>query len=71
MKNELFNLSRKVTQYKEVLANTEIYRKSWHDGLKDLLVKFLETSVNEVGLVANVEVRSDIKNLEEIGRAHV
>lgn len=66
MKNELFNLSRKVAQYKEVLDNTQAYRKAWHDNLKDMLINFLKESVKEVGLDAKVEVRSDIKNLEAV-----
>ncbi|HFA50011.1 MAG TPA: hypothetical protein ENJ95_13465 [Bacteroidetes bacterium] len=66
MKDELFNFSRKVAHYKEVLAHTEIYRKVWKDSLKDKLVTFLEGAVKEVGLDATVEVSSNLENLEAV-----
>ena len=66
MKNELFNFSRKVAQYKEILSQTETYRKAWGEGLKNQLVKFLEEAIKEVGLEAKVETRSDLQNLEAI-----
>src|SRR5690606_33387701 len=66
MNNELFNLSRKVAQYKEALLQTSAYRKAWNDGLKEKLIQFLESSIKEVGLQATVEVRSDFQNLEAV-----
>ena len=66
MKNELFNLSRKVAQYKEVLSQTEAYRQAWNESLKNNLIQFLENAIKEVGLQANVKVRSDFQNLEAI-----
>ncbi len=66
MKNDLFSFSRKVSQYKEVLSQTEAYRQVWKDGLKAKLIKFLEDAIKEVDLDATVEVRNDLQNLEAI-----
>lgn len=52
--------------YKEVLAQTETYRIAWTNELKPRLIKFLQDSVLEVGLDAQVEVRSDLQNLEAV-----
>ncbi len=66
MRNDLFNFSRKVAQYKETLAQTNAYREAWKNGLKDKLIKFLEESINEVGLEAKVETRTQLENMEAI-----
>ena len=66
MNNELFNLSRKVAQYKEVLSQTESYRNTWKETLKGKLTQFLELAIKEVGLDGTVETRSDFENLEAI-----
>ena len=66
MRNDLFNLSRKVNHYKEVSANARAYREVWIKSLKNEIVTFLTEAAAEVGLDATVEVRSDVENLEAI-----
>ncbi len=66
MKNELFNLSRKVASYKEVLAQTAAYRNAWKKGLKKKLVSFLEKAIKEVGLDAKVQTLPNLENLEAV-----
>ena len=66
MRNDLFNLSRKVAQYKETLAQTAAYREAWKNGLKDQLIKFLEESIKEVDLEAKVETRNQLENMEAV-----
>lgn len=66
MKDELFNFSRKVAQYREVLSNTKSYRAAWDDGLKQMLINFLTNSTKEVGLEAKVVTREEIENLEAV-----
>lgn len=66
MRNELFNLSRKVNHYKEVLANTRAYRTEWNEGLRQEIVDFLTKTSNDVELGATIEIRDDIENLEAV-----
>ena len=66
MRDDLFNLSRKVAQYKEVLSQTGTYREAWKNGLKDKLIKFLEESIKDVGLKAKVETRNQLENMEAV-----
>ena len=42
---DLINLKRKVTRYKEVLANAKSYRKIWKDSLKDHIIRQLEEMI--------------------------
>ena len=66
MSNEFFNFTRKVSHYKEILANTANYRNTWEDGLRQMLVNFLEEACQKAGLDGKVEVRTDLKNLEAV-----
>jgi hypothetical protein len=66
MNTELLNLERKVKQYKEVLNNTQEYRKVWHAELKDKITNTLKNIATEVGLSASVDCRNDLENLEAI-----
>lgn len=66
MTTDLFNLKRKIAQYKEILTNTEKYRKTWKDELRDKIVHLLENVIKEADLNARVEVRTDLENLEAI-----
>jgi len=63
---ELFNLKRKVNQYKEVLANTEKYRELWKTTMRAEIEETLKRLCEEVGLDMDIECRSDIENLEAI-----
>jgi hypothetical protein len=66
MTSEFYNLNRKVTQYKEVLANTAIYRQSWNDQLKNQILQTLQDFNEKFELNGRAEVRSDIENLEAV-----
>ncbi len=67
MEPEIFiNLQRRVNQYKEVLANTVKYREIWLASLRQRIVDTLEAVINGVGLEAEVEVRSEMDNLEAV-----
>ncbi len=64
--NQLFNLKRKVQQYEEVLDNTANYREAWHNTTRDSIRSILQQVIDETGLKAEVELRSDIENLEAV-----
>lgn len=66
MKNDLFNLSRKVNHYKDVLEQTVAYRDAWKNALKDKLINFFELVIKEVKLNAEVQVRAELENLEAV-----
>jgi hypothetical protein len=63
---ETLNLRRKVVRYKEILDNTRRYREVWHKELKQRISDSLKGLAEAGGLPAEVEVRSDIRNLEAI-----
>ncbi len=63
---DFFNLKRKVTHYKEVLQNTENYRKIWREGLRDQLKNTVQEIAKEAGLELEVNLREDLANLEAI-----
>lgn len=66
MNLELANLKTKVSRYKQILDNTKKYRKVWVDSLQQQIMDELNYIVGEVELSAEVEVRSDLENLEAV-----
>ena len=66
MDAELQNLKRKVDRYQEVLANTNAYRKVWVEVLSQKILDQLNYIMGQVELDAQVEVRSELENLEVI-----
>ncbi|MDB4728275.1 hypothetical protein OAF63_05750 [Saprospiraceae bacterium] len=66
MNTQLYNLQRKVKQYKEVLQNTEDYRQIWDSEFKAFIIKQLEQLLELTGLEAKIEVKSQIAGLEAI-----
>ena len=66
MNPDLFNLQRKVNQYKEVLQNTRDYRGVWGEELKSTIKNTLAEISSSVGLEAKIDERSDMENLEAI-----
>ena len=67
-------LISKVNKYKQVLENTQKYRKAWHDETKPMLISTLEEILKEADLnKAEVITRDNIENLEavilELGRS--
>ena len=63
---ELFNLKRRVIQYKEVLKNTETYRQVWKDHLKEAIIGQLQFLIDSCELEATIVVREEVKNLQAI-----
>ncbi len=63
---DLYNLKRKVQQYKEVLQNTENYRKEWKEGFRDFIIQQLNHLVKETGLEATIGVQSNVENMEAV-----
>jgi len=66
MDTQLFNLKRKVNQYKEALNNTQNYRQAWKNGLKDGIIQTLEHLNTECELGAKIEVKEEMENLNAI-----
>lgn len=64
--SDLFNLQRKVEQYKGVLSNTRAYRDVWKNSLKQEIIDALEKMTAETKLEAKVEVKTELENLEAI-----
>ncbi len=64
--DDLHNLKRKVTNYKEVLLNTRQYRKAWKESLCPQIISGLERMIKETGLEATVEKKEGLENLEAI-----
>lgn len=64
--SQLFNLKRKVNQYKEVLDNTQSYRKAWKTSKRTEIETQLKELIEAIGLDAQLEIRSDIENLEAV-----
>ena len=63
---QLFNLKRKVSQYKEVLANTASYRKVWKESKRAEIEQILKELNVATSLEARIETRSEIENLEAV-----
>ncbi|MEL7118095.1 MAG: hypothetical protein AAFO07_01600, partial [Bacteroidota bacterium] len=66
MNADLFNLKRKVTQYKEVLKNTRAYREVWKNELKAKIQNTLQQLVDATELEAKIDLREEMENLNAI-----
>lgn len=63
---QLHNLRRKASQYKEVLKNTLTYRQAWTDQLSQKILDQLNYIMGTIELSGEVNVRSDLENLEAV-----
>ncbi len=63
---DLSNIQYKVNQYHQILDNTEQYRQDWHDSLKSMITGQLESIINETGLKAKVESKTELWHMEAI-----
>ena len=63
---EIFNLQRKVDQYKDVLKNTVVYREAWKASLREKISSILQHLITATKLDAEVITRSEIENLEAV-----
>ncbi len=64
--DNLANLKSKVRQYQSVLKNTLDYRKAWKDGLCEEIKNSLQEMVDQTGLNAEIELKSEVENLDAI-----
>ena len=62
---DLGSLPAKVNKYKQLLQNTNDFRKEWSD-LQKMIVETLEYVVKETGLTGTVEVKDNIENLSSV-----
>jgi hypothetical protein len=63
---ELTNLKNKVEHYKEVLKNTDAYRKTWHSETKEMILKLLQSIADGVKLKVKVEEKAQLENMEAV-----
>jgi len=66
MDAQLFNLKRKVSQYKEALENTLAYRKAWNEHLKKRIIETLERFNKESELGGKIETVEEMENLHAV-----
>ena len=64
--NELWNLKRKVSQYKEIRENTRQYREAWSSGLCEFIKNNLERIIEETGLEARLDIKDHMMNMEAV-----
>ncbi len=60
------NLKNKADRYRQILDNTENYRKAWDNGLKEMIEKQLKEIIEETNLDAEVELKEELNNLSAI-----
>lgn len=63
---DLGTLISKANDYKQILSNTEQYRKQWPKKMKPLILKTLKEILKQTGIKGNVENQDNIENLEAI-----
>lgn len=63
MNRDLFNLQRKVDNYKQVLANTQSYRQVWQDSMKAEIMAQLTQLSETSGLMGEIYEREEMRNL--------
>jgi hypothetical protein len=64
---DIGSLNSKINRYKQVLENTENYRKAWHAEIKPMLMRSLEEILQQADLPKAVLVeRNNIENLESV-----
>lgn len=66
MDTQLYNLKRKVSQYKETLENIQLYRKAWKETLKNTIIETLSHLNSEIELGAKIETREEMENLNAV-----
>jgi hypothetical protein len=66
MDPQMINLKRKVSQYKEVLQNTEKYRAAWHESIKQNIIDSLQELIDATELGASIEERAEMENLQAV-----
>ena len=63
---DLGTLISKANDYKQILENTQEYRKKWPKKMKPLILKTLNEIIKQTGINATIEEQDKIENLEAI-----
>ena len=63
---DLGTLISKANDYKQILENTQEYRKKWPKKMKPLILKTLNEIIKQTGITATIEEQDNIENLEAI-----
>ena len=63
---DLSSITVKANAYKNVLQNTQNYRKAWHETIKPLLLKNLSLIVEAIGVKSEIKEVTNIENLEAV-----
>lgn len=64
--DELYNLKRKVGNYKSILTNTRSYRDVWKSALCAQIIEELNKMVEQTELEATVTKKEGLENLEAV-----
>lgn len=63
---DLGTLISKANDYKQILSNTEDYRKQWPKKMKPIILKTLKEILKQTGIKGDIEIQDKIENLEAI-----
>ncbi|MDH3648060.1 MAG: hypothetical protein OEQ53_00160 [Saprospiraceae bacterium] len=63
---DLSNIKSKVKRYQSMIKNTADYRQSWIDSLRKMIMDQLAEIVEDTGMSASVDAKSEWNNLEAI-----
>jgi len=63
---DLGTLVSKVNDYKQILENTQEYRKSWDTKMKPVILKMLKEILKQTGIKGEINEQDNIENLEAI-----
>lgn len=63
---DLGTLVSKANEYKQILGNTQEYRKKWDKKMKPLILKTLKEILKQTGIKGKIIEQDNIENLEAI-----
>ncbi|MDF1694642.1 MAG: hypothetical protein P1U56_02365 [Saprospiraceae bacterium] len=63
---DLGTLISKANDYKQILSNTQNYRKEWPKKMKPLILKTLKEILKQTEIKGELEIQDNIENLEAI-----
>jgi hypothetical protein len=63
---DLGTLVSKANEYKQILENTQEYRKKWDKKMKPLILKTLKEILKQTGIKGKINEQDNIENLEAI-----
>ncbi|MFT6334669.1 MAG: hypothetical protein ACJATI_001412 [Halioglobus sp.] len=63
---DLGTLVSKANDYKQILENTQEYRKNWDKKMKPVILKTLKEIIKQTGIKGKISKQDNIENLEAI-----